>query len=573
MALGKKNCNNKIIGIGGTGMRCVEAFVYMCAVGMFPGKEFQIFLLETDSGNGNFQRTLEVIKNYRLVKGGDGKTHPDGFFSAVILEPQQVNLTYNQNGIGFNNYKEILDAPNLTDDIKRENQTLADLLLDAGVQNYDLLHGYRAKPHLGSFLMYNYFVTKAAENDKKVTELLNSFSLGDKVFLMGSVFGGTGASSIPVLPRALEDAYALLDKGNVNKLSTMVDFGAVLLTNYFEFDVTPGNKNEVVAKANSFLINSQLALKYYDDDTYVNKAFKKFYHLGWPFKNNINYKGDNGLGKSNTGGSSQTNPSHIIELMTVSAANHFFFGKSDPQFGILPIKNDEKSVSHHYIWLKKLENQLNPEFDDITIGNPLELKNKLHLFISLALLVHQIYRPQHSDSNILVGDFRGLIQKMDNAKKFNKPQKFISLVENLNARSNIRETYRINALNEMFGSFFVKSTNDREIIDGWFRQIQASSGYKNFLDCNPDVFGGFDSLQNLSFGAIPKNKEDHITTANAKLLQRLFVEKNSIHVNLFYDKLRELNKNGETPGVEREDGLEFFLHYVYKALAACYGFE
>ena len=37
-----------IIAIGGTGMRCLEAFVHLCAAGMFDNKEIDILTLDTD---------------------------------------------------------------------------------------------------------------------------------------------------------------------------------------------------------------------------------------------------------------------------------------------------------------------------------------------------------------------------------------------------------------------------------------------------------------------------------------------------------------------------------------------
>lgn len=571
MATGKKKCNNKIIGIGGTGMRCVEAFVYMCAVGMFPGKEFQIFLLETDNGNGNFQRVLEAIKFYREVKGGDGRPNPDGFFSASILEPEQINLVYNNEGVGFHSYREILESPAFDDDTSEENQILANLLLDKGVQNYDLLHGYRAKPHLGSFLMYNFFVTEAKKQNPEIFRILNYFSLGDKVFLMGSVFGGTGASSIPVLPRALEEAYRLIDESHVTKLSDMVDFGAVLLTSYFDFNVTPNQTNEVVAKANSFLINSQLALQYYEDDPYVKKAFKSFYHIGWPLKSPTNFNGANKKGKANTGGSSQTNPSHVIELLTVSAANHFFFGNQNPDVELET--TTQNGVNHHYLWLNKVSERINPKVEDLVLMNPTDFRNNLFAFTSLSLLLYQNYRPAKSDKDDNTGDFTGLLNKLKMAKKFNMPQKMQTLFEHLGSKNDYTFKQRIHALNELLANFLVRCTNDNILIEGWLRQVQSSTGLANFLEYNPDVFGSHYSLMSLPFGDVPESLDMRINSQKGNFLQKLFVGHKTRQINMFFDKLRELSGSGEDSGVQREDILEYTIHYVYKALAATYDFE
>ena len=55
-----------VIGIGGTGMRCLEAFTHMCAMGMFDSKEINVLTLDTDFTNGNKQRTEDLIETYNM---------------------------------------------------------------------------------------------------------------------------------------------------------------------------------------------------------------------------------------------------------------------------------------------------------------------------------------------------------------------------------------------------------------------------------------------------------------------------------------------------------------------------
>ena len=37
-----------VVAIGGTGMRCLESFVHLCAIGMFDNEEIEILTLDTD---------------------------------------------------------------------------------------------------------------------------------------------------------------------------------------------------------------------------------------------------------------------------------------------------------------------------------------------------------------------------------------------------------------------------------------------------------------------------------------------------------------------------------------------
>ena len=77
-----------VIGIGGTGMRCLEAFTHMCAMGMFDSKEINILTLDTDFTNGNKQRTETLISTYNDIKGHsssvNGNVNNNSFFSAKL---------------------------------------------------------------------------------------------------------------------------------------------------------------------------------------------------------------------------------------------------------------------------------------------------------------------------------------------------------------------------------------------------------------------------------------------------------------------------------------------------------
>ena len=61
-----------VIGIGGTGMRCLESFVHMCAMGMFDNKEINILTLDTDQENGNLKRVWDLIDLYNRIKNPTG---------------------------------------------------------------------------------------------------------------------------------------------------------------------------------------------------------------------------------------------------------------------------------------------------------------------------------------------------------------------------------------------------------------------------------------------------------------------------------------------------------------------
>lgn len=79
-----------VIAIGGTGMRCLESFVHLCAIGMFDNEEIEVLTLDTDQANGNKGRVEQLIELYNRIKSNEtnningGEPNVDTFFSAKI---------------------------------------------------------------------------------------------------------------------------------------------------------------------------------------------------------------------------------------------------------------------------------------------------------------------------------------------------------------------------------------------------------------------------------------------------------------------------------------------------------
>lgn len=80
-----------VIAIGGTGMRCLEAFVHLCAIGMFDNEEINILTLDTDQSNGNKGRVERLIELYNKVKT-DNPATPGGSPNANTYFSAKLNL-------------------------------------------------------------------------------------------------------------------------------------------------------------------------------------------------------------------------------------------------------------------------------------------------------------------------------------------------------------------------------------------------------------------------------------------------------------------------------------------------
>ena len=458
-----------VIAIGGTGMRCLESFVHLCAIGMFDGKEINILTLDTDQTNGNKGRVEQLIELYNKVKrdeGVDGGSNAGTFFSAKI-KLYKFFTTYSdqtRKNYGLLSATSTIGLEN-AEQVEQDDKDLANLFLDKDVQEFNLEHGYRAQTHLGSLLMYHGILEAmkhVAENREKAEE--HECALVDfirelvaqpnaRVFVFGSVFGGTGASSIPIIPKALRDASAI-DGNNIIDLGR-VKFGSTLLTQYFSFpapDMRTLEKEKVVATSDNFAINSQAALQFYQSDPTVKKYYKRLYHIGWPesmaFKVSEN-------GPTITGGGEQKNACHVVELMCACAAYDFFSKIDADQL------NNEDAI---YLYRSVEENNNVFNFVGKTFINDDEdlLTNKLGVFFSFAHIVLSL---------------NGAATRNELGTK-----SFISHLSRQGIKDYDQMTdEQTKDIDEYMKYFAYDVNNKRELEPGWIYQINRSIGSGQFI--------------------------------------------------------------------------------------------
>jgi hypothetical protein len=476
-----------LIGVGGTGMRCLEAFTHFAAFGMFDGQEIDILSLDTDTNNGNKSQSEQLIDSYiRIKKDNTGKqvALKDSFFSASI------NLfRFSPEYAGANRTFRLVSKLGQSTDrkVNKENEDLMSLLFDKEVQEFDLSHGYRAQTHLGSYLMYHAIleeVTKIKNGEKNakpddITAFLKRLSDAGlsgqpvKVFIMGSIFGGTGASSIPVIPRALKDALKVWD--STTNIAEELLFGATLLTNYFTFNKPTTyqlSQEKVIADADKFSLNSQAALMFYESDATIPNIYQRMYHIGWSSRF-LNY--DEGkTGKSTTtGGAEQKNVSHVVELMCAAAAYTFF------KDGL--IKKGEHKILYRTIAFENERFDFNFA-DFVGQEDQAKLMDKWTAFYALSFMVQN-----HQE-----GDIKNFVNALVN--KYNIAD-YKDLTED--------EAKFINNYLKMFALSYINGI----VQDGWLRQIQKSSTDEHFLFSVNSFQAESNGLRKYNWGQLLDAKE------------------------------------------------------------------
>ena len=288
------------IGIGGTGAKCLESLIHLAAAGMMPDGELHLLFVDPDKANGSRARAGETLANYVKCKAQLQLGRTD-MLKTKIVPADPILWTPFKDGNPsldkFFNY-----------DIFRDSASgkLFDVLYSSLENKTPLQEGFRGHPSIGSAVMAKMV---DLQEDKTWREFRKNISNDDgeaKVFLAGSIFGGTGASGFPTIAQIVKDA---LD----------VKVGGALILPYFKFDGADDDK--LKAKSDEFLMNTQTALKHYH---IWNKTgiYDTVYLFGDESRTDV----ENALG-----GPKQKNAPHFIELYAALAAIDFFkkdFGPS-----------------------------------------------------------------------------------------------------------------------------------------------------------------------------------------------------------------------------------------------------
>lgn len=539
-----------VIAIGGTGMRCLESFTHLCAIGMFDNQEIELLTLDTDQTNGNKGRVEELIRLYSRVKTSGttagGTPNANTFFSAKL---NLYRYYTNYSGVGRENYKNIAKLSTGSTAQQKANKLISDLFLDNNsVQEFNLAHGYRAQTHLGSLLMYHGIVEAARniatgvnvqpqerELDAYVSKLEKAGATA-RVFIFGSIFGGTGASSIPVIPKALQDFVQIRSGGTSNIDLTKAKFGSTLLTEYFTFN-KPDNKqrstkeDSVIADSSFFPLNSQAALQFYQSDPTVQRSYKILYHIGWPIESKKIDDVNSGH-KTITGGANQKNPCHITELLCACAA-YDFFTRKDGFAG--------NRAEYLYKAVEFNNGSFSFSFNDF-VGNSNKagetFANRLGAFFSLAHI-------SLTKNGAAVGDsgIKGFITQCQQAK--------------LTQYSSITDE-ECDDINDYF-KLFAYTFNGVQFIPGWIYQVRNTIAPGTFLFDSKAFPDTSSELKKLDVGELFIDKKHHWPGGG--------IFSNS------YDKfVSELIKSGPTDEQQVNTTKEKFLAHIYNAITKSQNF-
>ncbi|MEP6947991.1 MAG: hypothetical protein ABI863_01890 [Ginsengibacter sp.] len=348
---------NFLIGIGGSGARIAESALFISASGFGPQKLF-LFLIDPDKGNGNLGRTTKLISKYLDCRKNyipDTQNYVP-YISDTKIKGEKINLFSTDLQVPpnekdrvwgiFNKTKmtlsEWIGYDGLNNEKQKDEQDLMSILFSKEELTTTLDEGFRGHPSIGSVVM-----TELPENEYPFKllwdELTDNTPFDVRTFLVGSVFGGTGAAGFPTLGHRntlkLNPKAALsIDPVDEEKSISKILLGGALILPYFKVVKTDKSAGMHVT-SNDFPIATKAALEFYD--TKENLGFDDVYFIGDPLSQSV--------GNFSVGSNSQENKPHYIEVVSTLAAFDFFdqppLLKKDPKTIYFIAKRDSERVN------------------------------------------------------------------------------------------------------------------------------------------------------------------------------------------------------------------------------------
>ena len=245
-----------IFGIGGTGARVIRSLTMLLASGVKMGGNIDKvipIIIDPDKSNGDLTRTVALLKTYKSIHGHlkFGKTSKSEFFRTAI-DDLNTNFKMQVADVADKDFQSYVKYQSLD----RRNQALVSLLFSKKNLEAHMDVGFKGNPNMGSIVLNNF----STDSDNDLGAILESFQSGDKIFIISSIFGGTGAAGFPLLLKTLRQAQnSQLPSA---ALVANAPIGAITVLPYF--GVEHDEDSEI--NMDSFMSKAKAALAYYRDN-------------------------------------------------------------------------------------------------------------------------------------------------------------------------------------------------------------------------------------------------------------------------------------------------------------------
>ena len=288
-----------LFGIGGTGARVLRSLTLLLASGVECKSDIVPIIIDPDMNNGDLTRTVTLMQRYVAIKGklNFNSNTKNKFYGTEIIDKFNFRLPINNSqNISF---KQFMDYDNMN----IASKAMLQMLYSTKNLSSDMVVGFKGNPNIGSVVLNQFSDTD------EFLDIANEFSQGDRIFIISSIFGGTGASGFPLLLNSLRTNESIPNHGLINSAT----IGAVTVLPYFKVEQDEDSSIE----SDTFVSKTKAALAYYDKN--IGGDIDTLYYIG-----------DNGSShkayENHEGGDEQKNKAHLIEMLSALAVVDFVNG-------------------------------------------------------------------------------------------------------------------------------------------------------------------------------------------------------------------------------------------------------
>ena len=200
-------------------------------------------------------------------------------------------------GVKDNRFRDFISFQELD----KSNRAFTSLLFSEENLNTQMEVGFKGNPNIGSVVLNKFSKTALFQ------KFAASFQKDDRIFIISSIFGGTGAAGFPLILKNIRSAGAQVPRSQFLRESRIA---ALTVLPYFSIE----KNDRTTIDSNSFVSKAKAALNYYSRNVSGNNSLQAIYYIG---DNTINGQ----LGSD--GAAEQKNRAHFVELAGALAIQDF----------------------------------------------------------------------------------------------------------------------------------------------------------------------------------------------------------------------------------------------------------
>lgn len=291
--------------IGGTGSRVMRSLTMLMAAGVsFGADEIVPIIIDPDTANADLTRTVSLLNNYSSIREGLNFSS-DNMSRFFKTEFEQIlpNYTLHINDTDNKSFRQFIEYASMS----KANKAFTKMLFSDKNLGSSMDVGFKGNPNIGSVVL-----NQIASSDDFAT-FANDFSEGDRIFIISSIFGGTGASGFPLLLKTLRTGSNFPNHDLINRCV----IGAVTILPYFK--LIKDDDSEI--DSTTFISKTKSALAYYEQNISRNGSIDALYYLADDVAKTY---------ENHEGGTAQQNDAHLIEFLGATAIINFSKSNFNP---------------------------------------------------------------------------------------------------------------------------------------------------------------------------------------------------------------------------------------------------